>query len=55
MKLEQKEKETLIRLLEKKIEGTQWVIDNKHPENEDRLADSIETMKAIIDKINNDK
>lgn len=46
-----KDAEELVRILEKQIEKTSWVIENKSPANEDFLQNRINTMDNIIKQI----
>lgn len=49
--LEDHEIETLTTLIKKKIDGCRWVIDNKSPNNPEKLEDLIKKLKPILEKL----
>lgn len=51
LELEDQQVEALIKLVERKIEGNRWVLDNKDPNNPDKLKKNIEKLKSILEKL----
>lgn len=49
--LTQEDQDLLTSLLKKKIDGTKWVLENKSPDNEDKLKENIETQEKLLKKL----
>ena len=45
------EGQELVKILEKQIEKTSWVIENKSPENEEFLQKRVDLMSDVIKQI----
>lgn len=49
--LDKEEVQILKNLLNKKIEGIDWVLENKEPKDPDKLKDRAKEYKTIIKKL----
>ena len=51
IELTEQDQDLLTSLLRKKIDGTKWVLENKSPDNEDKLKENIKTQEKLLEKL----